>query len=213
MSAALRRFRTLVVPCAVGLLLAATLAGVCFALQLGLRRPSAAEQLAAQMVWRLERIGSTRAIEVVRGVGSVKSVCIAHQRLDRLRLSTGIRYTVVGTTAKVVGGREKRSPYAAAQADLAACPGLMEDELSGRLHTGPPVRLYSTRYSQVRAYALRINTRPPVVRLLVRRRTLAPLGLEFFGKHVQGFSRIVAITLRREHHGRHGADTFLTAGP
>ena len=152
MSAALRRFRTLVVPCALGLLLAATLAGLCFALQLGLRRPSAAEQLAAQMVWRLERIGSTRAIEVVHGVGSVKSVCIAHQRLDRLRLSTGIRYTVVGTTAKVVGGREKRSPYAAAQADLAACPGLIEDELSGRLHTGPPVRLYSTRYSRVRTH-------------------------------------------------------------
>ena len=52
MSGVLRRFRTLVVPCAVGLLLAATLAGVCFALQLGLRRPSAAEQLAA---WLLER--------------------------------------------------------------------------------------------------------------------------------------------------------------
>ena len=87
MSAALRRFRTLVVPCALGLLLAATLAGVCFALQLGLRRPSAAEQLAAQMVWRLERIGSTRAIEVVRGVGSVASPAALAGGLGQCRVS------------------------------------------------------------------------------------------------------------------------------
>jgi hypothetical protein len=211
MSDVLRRTKALIVPCLVGLLLSAALAGACFLLEMGLRRPSPAERLTAQMVGQLERIGSTRAVEVLRGVGSLKSTCIAHPRVDQLRISTGIRYAVVGVTAKVVSEPEKPAPYAAAQADLAACPRLIEDELSGRLHSGPPVRLYATRYSRVRAYMLRINNGRPVVRMLVQRRTLAPLGLEFIGKHVYGFSRIVAVTLRHKHRPRRGGDVFLTA--
>jgi len=214
MSGVLRLCKTIAVPCGLGLLLAGSLAGVCFSLQAGLRRPSAAEQLAALVVARLERIRSTRTVEVVDGLGGVRSVCTAFPRSDQLRFSRRIQYTVVGTNAKAVGGRTKHPLYLAAQVDLAACPRMIENELSARLLTGPPVRLYATRYSRVRAYALRINNRPPFVRLLVRRGTLAPLGVEFLGKRVQGFSRIVAMTLRQKRRARPGADVFLSApGP
>jgi hypothetical protein len=196
----LRRSATMAVPCVVGLLLAVGLVGACFLLQASLRRPSTSEQLAARVVGELERIRSTRTVEVVRGIGSLKSVCTVHVRSDELRLSRRIRYIVAGTTAKPVGVRKRYSFYVAAQADLAACPMLVENELSGRLLSGPPVRFIPTRYSGARAYSLRINNRPPYVRLLLRRRTLRPLALEFIGKRVQGSSRIVAITLRHKRH-------------
>jgi hypothetical protein len=210
-SCVLRLCKTIVVPCGLGLLLAGILAGVCLVLQAGLRRPSDAEQLAAQVVGTLERIRSTRTVEFVDGFGSVRSMCTAYPRSDQLLLGRRIHYTVVGTTAKAVGGRKTHSLYVAAQADLAACPRLIENELSARLLTGPPVRLYATRYSDMRAYALRINNRPPFVRLLIRRRTLTPLAVEFLGKRVQGFSRIVAMTLRHKRRTRRGADVFLSA--
>ena len=197
MNGVLRRFTSLLVPGAAGVILAAGLAGACFLLQAGLRRPSAAEQLAARVVSRVERIGSTRAVELVHGLHSMDSVCVVRSRSDRLSLGRRIRYTIVGTTAKAVGRGAARGPYLAAQADLAACPRLIANELSGRLLAGAPVTLERTGYSRVRAYALRINNRPPVVRLFVRRATLTPLAVEFLGKRVQGFSRIVAVTLRR----------------
>ena len=192
-----RRCTTLVVPCAGGLLFAAALVGACFALQAGLRRPSPADRLAAHVVSQLERIRSTRTVELVRGLGSMATVCVVRTRSDHLSLGGHVRYVVVGTTARALGGRD--APYAAAQADLAACPRLIANELSGRLLAGEPVRLDPTRYSRLRAYAFRINNRPPFVRLFVLRRTLAPLAVEFLGKRVQGFSRVVALTLRQKH--------------
>lgn len=194
----LRRCATLLVPCSLGILLAGVLSGACFVLQAGLNRPSSAELLAAKVVSRVERIRSTRTVELLRGHGSMESVCVGRWRSDHLSLGRWIDFTVVGTTAKAVGRRETQALDVAAQADLAACPRLLANELSGRLLAGPPVHLYATRYSRLEAYALRINDRPPFVRLYVRRRTLAPLALEFLGKRVQGFSRILAITLRRK---------------
>jgi hypothetical protein len=187
----------LLVPVVLGAGLTVALIAACFVLQAGLRRPSAAEQLAAQVVSHVERIHSTRTIELVRGLHSVDTLCVFRSRSDHLSLGRRIRYTIVGTTAKAAGGSAGPELYVSAQADLAACPRLIANELSGRLLAGAPVHLYATGYARLRAYMLRINNRPPFVWLFVRRSTLAPLAVEFLGKRVRGFSRIVAVTLRR----------------
>lgn len=138
----------------------------------------------------------TRRLPRASGRDCVRRRRELHTREPRAAGGRRIQYTVVGTTAKAIGTRQKHNLYAAVQADLAACPRLIADEISGKLLAGTPVHLDATNYSRLRAHAFRINNRPPFVRLFVGRRTLAPLAVAFLGKHVQGVSRVVAMTLR-----------------
>lgn len=116
----------------------------------------------------------TRRLPRASGRDCVRRRRELHTREPRAAGGRRIQYTVVGTTAKAIGTRQKHNLYAAVQADLAACPRLIADEISGKLLAGTPVHLDATNYSRLRAHAFRINNRPPFVRLFVGRRTLAP---------------------------------------
>jgi hypothetical protein len=180
-------------PFVTGALAAAGLAGCCFALQAILPRPAEDAQLGARVVSRLEHVRTIRTVEFLRPGGRFPAVCRTRPGSDRIVLGRRIRITVIGTNVYLARAERERPLYPAAQADLAACPRLLEKELIARLQNGAPLEFAATRYHGTRVYGVRLSARP-AVRLLVRRRALLPVALEYRSRRLIGFSRVTSST-------------------
>ena len=81
--------------------------------------------------------------------------CGAKQRVDR-------SLPVVGNKVRLAARSRRDQPlYVAAQADLAACPRLLQEEFIGRPLHGEPVRFRSRSFFGIPAYVVSIATHPP----------------------------------------------------
>jgi hypothetical protein len=68
----------------------------------------------------------------------------------------------------------------------------------GGLLRGRPLHFHTTSFNGLPAYT--IDDHPTTVELLLRRRTLAPLAVEFRSRTVSGYSRVTSTTpLKRAH--------------
>jgi hypothetical protein len=182
-------------PIVAGLVLAALIAAAGFGMMSALRGPAHGNLVAAKVLARFERLRRTRADETVLQ-HQVAATCTSTGRRDEtLRLGTRtLRVSLTKYGHVRLAGRVRRSRSDAAEANLAACPDIVRDELARRLLSSDGVALVSAAWNGRPAFRLRISRGRELVQLVVAQQTLKPLGVVFTSRHLRGRSSLVTDT-------------------
>jgi hypothetical protein len=167
--------------------LAGAIAGASFALQSSLNRPPPGSALAATLVANLEQLGGMRTLEILPGLGTLRTSCTTRHHLDRLLLGSSTRVSIRGTRIVRSAGPAEPASRLAAETELAGCPGFLADDLSGRLMLGKAAFRRRTRAGLV----FRIHGPAPLIELTVARRTLLPLRIHVDSERMDGYADVV----------------------
>jgi len=186
----------------VGLLLAGLVAAGAFGLLMTLKKPSEADELGVRAVARLDQLRSTRGFVDLSGVGTIGAVCVRWHGGELIRLSDGGVFAVSSTHVRSLAGPRILPNQLAAEADLAGCPRLLANELTGRLLDGGAVSGRAVYVDHLAAYALLLGRGRPVVELDVARGSFTPLGMRFIARRLHGSSDLLAVPLDRRDRGR-----------
>lgn len=188
------------------LVVLATVFGVALAvLQFGLARPSASEQLAANVVAVLDHTRSSGSVIAI-GSRHLSATCArtARGRVD-VRLGDGTTIVAMGTHVLATHRLDSRRSLAvraapdlaAAELVLAGSHALYARELIGRL-VRRAVSTRETVFAGRPAYALRLRASRPSVELMVDRKTLRAVGAVYRSQYVTGTSRLLPAHRRHE---------------
>src|SRR5262249_41920724 len=144
-----------------------------------LPRPSSADDFALRLLLRLDHVRIQGSIIHLRGETVVARCTALHDRSELISLARGARLVVRETRVRLVGERRLTLPVVnstlfAAGADLARPRVLCVDELIAR---------EAARTAVVRrfggTYVVRLSGAGPQVSLVVSKRTLRPLAVDY----------------------------------
>src|SRR5581483_7008001 len=126
-----------VVPLLGALPLAGAIAAVAFGLQSSLAPPRPGAILTTQAVAQLERLHLVEALERLPGGEPIPTRCTTRYHISRLFVRGELRAVLHGAHfVSWTGGGSTPPPRVVDELELAACPGVLVDELSHRLRYG-----------------------------------------------------------------------------
>jgi hypothetical protein len=180
------------------LTLAAALgAGAYGLLELGMKRATTTDRLAADALRVLDATRGAGAIITVEGRRLVAACRSTKTGTGIVSLDDGSRLVLARThVTRVQTSREREllepepADFAAAAADLSGSHDLYSRELTAALLAGK-VTVRVTRFAGRDGYALRLGDGEPLVELLVDRETLRPFAARYVSRTSSGQSLLV----------------------
>jgi hypothetical protein len=181
---------------AAGLLAALVITGGGFALMSTLPPPTRGDRLGARALVSLRHLRVVRTSIHLNGLRPFRATCLPSGKHE-LIVVPGRGLLVTGPSVRTIFGSHQSPRLVAAEADLAACPGLVNAELASQLLRGIVVLTLTRRWHGHLVNTLRISRGHPIVQLYLSPR-LVPVGVTFSSRFVSGWSVVQCSAARLE---------------
>jgi hypothetical protein len=158
-----------------------------FGLLSTLPRPPRADLLGVRALTSLEQLRVVHVSIHLAGQRPFGAVCRLSGKRE-LILGDGRRLIVGGSRLRRAAGRKISPALLVAEADLAACPRLLADELGSLLLRGDLQSPGLVRWHGRLVYRFRLSRGRPVVEFYVSRKLLRPVGVTFASRSLRGWS-------------------------
>jgi len=174
---------------AAGFVIAAVVASAGFGLLSILPGPARSDLLGVKALTRLERLRVVHVSIHLAGERSFSAVCRRFGKREII-VADGKRLLLEGSHVRRTAGRKISSAQLVAEADLAACPVLLADELGSLLLRGDLRSPDVVQWHGQPVYRFRLSRGRPVVDFYASRTLLAPVGVGFASRFRHGWSAV-----------------------
>jgi hypothetical protein len=174
---------------AAGFVIAGVVAAAGFGLLSILPGPTRPDLLGVRALTRLERLRVVHVSIHLAGERPFSAVCRRFGKRDIL-VADGKRLLVEGSRVRRTAGRQISPALLVAEADLAACPVLLANELGSLLLRGDLRSPDVVQWHGRPVYRFRLSRGRPVVDFYASRTLLAPVGVAFASRLRHGWSAV-----------------------